>query len=251
MLRTFAKHFLFSMSYTIDQQTLSERILSIVRIIAVPSGLYIFLSFIILAFLYVIGFSTVLGSFAELVKISADPARLEELILTNSTGILMLNVILSIILQYLLSGIYGMIKASESTAIIGLGSAYRTLFSLRGLKALNVIIAVQLLSSSLSYLLDAAGFGLVGFALGILLQFLTYFVVPAIYADNRGLWNSLNFSVRTVNEKPGLLFVFMTITYILSLAGFLFLGIGIIFTLPLNYIVSYSLYSHISGQFRN
>jgi|GEM_PF-1398190 len=251
MLRTFAKHFLFSMSYIIDQQKLSERILSIVRIIAVPSGLYIFLSFIILAFLYMIGFSAVLGSFGELVKISADPELLEELILTNSSGILVLNVTLSIILQYLLSGIYGMIKSSETSPIIGLGSAYKALFSIRGLKVLNVIIIVQLLSSTFSFLLNAAGFGMVGFALGILLQFLTYFMVPAIYADNCSLWNSLTFSVKTVNEKPGLLFVFMSITYILSLAGLLFLGIGIIFTLPLNYIVAFSLYGHISEQFKD
>jgi len=250
MLRTFAKHFLFSMSYTIDQQQLSERIFSIVKIIAVPSGLYIFLSFIILAFLYMTGFSVALGSFAELVKIS-DPKVLEELILTNSAEILVLNIVLSIFFHYLLSGIYGMIKSSETSAIVGLGSAYKALFSLKGLKALNVIIIIQLLSSTFSYFLDAAGFSLVGFALGILIQFLTYFVVPAIYADNQGIWNSLNFSVKTVNEKPGLLFVFMTITYLLSLAGLLFLGIGIIFTLPLNYIVSYSLYSHISVQFKN
>lgn len=250
MLRTFAKHFLFSMSYTIDQQQLSERILSIVKTIAVPSGLYIFLSFIILAFFYMIGFSAVLGSFAELIKIS-DPKVLEELILSNSAEILILNVVLSILLQYLLSGIYGMIKSSETSTIVGLGSAFRALFSLRGLKTLNVIIVIQLLSSTFSYFLDAAGFGLVGFALGILIQFLTYFIVPAIYADNQGIFRSLNFSVKTVNEKPGLLFVFMSITYLLSLAGLLFFGIGIIFTLPLNYIVSYSLYSHISGQFKN
>lgn len=44
---------------------------------------------------------------------------------------------------------------------------------------------------------------------------------------------------------------FIATTYFLSLTGLFFFGIGIILTLPLNYIVAYSLYIHINEQIKS
>lgn len=235
------------MNYEIDQQKLSERILRAAKIVAVPAGLYIFLSLIIISFIYLLGFSVVFGSFKDLIKIS-DPKIFEEIIISRGTDILILNTLISIFLQYMLSGIYGMLKTSEQAPFVGLGSAYKAIFSIQGLKVFNAIIVVQLVISTISYFLNLTGFGLVGFAIGILIQFLTYFLIPALYIDNRGILEGLKFSTAIVNQKPGLLFLFMSLTYLLSLSGIIFFGFGIIFTLPLNYIVAYQLYLNIKEQ---
>ena len=141
-----------------------------------------------------------------------------------------------------------MIKKVNTQPYADLGSAFKTIFSTKGLKALNVIILIQIVSTTISYYLELAGFGLVGLGISLLIQFLTYFAIPSIYISNLSITKSVNFSVQTVNQKPGFLFAFIAFTYLLSYIGILFFGIGIVLTLPLNYIVAYSLYTHINKQ---
>lgn len=235
------------MNYEIDQQKLSERIYAIIKTVAVPAGLYIFLSFILLFFIYAAGLSATFGSLKELLQIS-DPQEMELFMMNNATEILLLNMVVSVLSYYLLSGVYGMISAGLKTPIVGLGSAYKALFSKRGFKVLCVIILIQAIVTAISFLLNIFGLTWVGFAIGILIQFLTYFSIPSIYIDNKSIGQSLRFSTQIINQKPEFLFFMIAMTYVLSFAGILLFGIGIIFTLPLNYIVAHSLYATISEQ---
>jgi len=247
MLRIFAKHFLLYMSYEIDQLKLSEQIISIAKKVSITAGLYILLSFIIVTGIYAVGLFSIIGSPEQIIKISNQDSA-EAFITSHTLELMVLNMVGSILLHYLLGGIYGMIKKGIVQNYADLGSAYSTIFSKNGLKALNVIILIQLTNTLVGYFLDIAGFSLVGLGLSILVQFLTYFAIPAIYIDGLGIRKSIAFSVKTINQKPGFLFVFIAFAYFLSFIGVLFFGIGIILTLPLNYIVAYSLYKNIKEQ---
>ncbi|MBA5792404.1 MULTISPECIES: hypothetical protein [unclassified Flavobacterium] len=238
------------MNYEIDHQKLAEQILTIVRNVTVPAGLYIFLVFVVTFSCYFLGFLFLFGSVESILKLT-DPQQIEVFIENNTTSILLLNTLVTTLMHFLLSGVYGIIKKSNFSQNIGVGDAFSLIFSKQGLKVLNVVILVQIASGLISYALNIAGFALVGFAIGVLIQFLTYFIIPAIYTDHSGIIKSLKQSVGIVNEKPGLMFAFVFMTYLLSLIGILFFGIGIIFTLPLNYIVSYSLYTHIAQQIKH
>lgn len=239
------------MNYEIDHQKLSEHIFSIIRKTSVPAGLYALLTFIVIGFLYLMAFTSTIGSLEEIAEISKDQAAFEALITQNSIEMILLNAAVGILTHFLLSGVYGMIKKSENSPVIGLSAAFKELFSIKGLKVLNVLIFVQIISGTLSYFLNQEGLSLVAFSLSILIQFLTYFAVPAIYVDNLGVRESIKFSVNTVNQKPAFMFLFMFMTYLVSMSGLLLLGIGIIFTLPLNYIVAYALYKQITSQTTN
>lgn len=235
------------MSYEIDQLKLSEQIISLAKKVSVTAGLYIFLTFIIVSFIYMVGLISLIGSPDEFIKLSNQTIA-EEFIAANATEIMIINMVASIVLHYFFGGIYGMIKKVNVQPYVDLGSAFKTIFSTQGLKALNVIILIQIATTAVSYYLELAGFGLVGLGISLLLQLLTYFAIPGIYISNSSITKSLNFSIQTVNQKPGFLFVFIAFTYLLSFIGILFFGIGIVLTLPLNYIVAYSLYTHIAEQ---
>lgn len=235
------------MSYEIDQLKLSEQIISIAKKVSVTAGLYIFLTFIIVSVVYTVGLISLIGSPDAFIKLSNQKAA-EEFITANATEILILNTVASIFLHYFLGGIYGMIKKVNTQPYADLGTAFKTIFSKQGLKVLNIIILIQIVITAISYYLELAGFGLVGLGISLLLQFLTYFAIPAIYISNFNITKSINFSIQTVNQKPGFLFAFIAFAYLLSFIGILFFGIGIILTLPLNYIVAYSLYTHITEQ---
>lgn len=237
----------FIMNYEIDQLKLSEQIIAVAKKVAVTSGLYILLTFIILFFVYFIGI-LFLFDFPQDISKLENTAFVEEILASKSIELLLLNGIVGIIAHYLLSGVYGMIHQSATQPYVGLGTAYQSVFSTSGLKALNVIIAVQVSTTALSYFLEQAGFGLVALGVSVLVQLLTYFAVVAIYVHGLGVGKSISLSIAIINQKPVFLFLFIMITYFLSLIGILFFGIGIILTLPLNYIVAYCLYQHISNQ---
>ena len=236
------------MSYEIDHQKLSEHIFSIIRKISVPAGLYVFLAFIIMGFSYLMAFTSIFGSIEEIAELTKDEAAFTALITENSIEMILLNAGISVFMHYLLTGIYGMIKKSEYSPIIGLSTVFKELFSTKGLKVLNILIFVQIISGTISYFLNLEGFSLVAFAISILIQFLTYFAIPAIYVDNLGIRESIKFSVNTVNQKPSLMFLFIFMTYLVSMSGLLLLGIGVIFTLPINYIVAYALYLQVTQK---
>lgn len=239
------------MDYQINHEKLSERVFQVLRKVLVTSGLYLFLIFIIIGLLYLIAFSSLIGSLEQLTLISNNQEALENLIISKTSEISTLNVFFTVIMHFFLIGVFGMIEKSNHSPIVSLGSAFKAVFSKKGLISLNIIIITQLLSSGLSYLLNTLGFPMVGFALSILIQFLTFFAIPAVFIQKTCVTKSLLTSINIVNNKPGTIFSFVIITYLLSLSGILFFGVGLLFTLPLNYIVSYVLFEHIHQQIKN
>lgn len=230
------------MNYEIDQNKLSERILTLVKTVGVPAGLYVFLSFIIVFVVYLAGFVQMTGSADALFKITT-PEELEEILLKNATEILILNTVVSVILHFLLSGIYGMIIKSVTSPFVGLGAAFKAIFSRCGMKAFLFITVLQIVVTAINYLLSISGLAMVGFVIGALFQFLTYFTLLIIYIENKSIVKSVSESVSIINSRPLFFMPIVLITYVVSLTGILLFGIGIIFTLPINFIVAYSLFT--------
>jgi len=241
MLRIFAKHF-FYMNYEIDQTKLTERILTIVKAVGVIAGLYVFLTFVIIFLLYTLGFIQMTGSTEALFQINT-PEGLEQLLAQNSTEIIILNLLISIVLHFLLSGIYGIIIKSATSPFIGLGDAFKLLFTGRGFKVLLYIILAQIIITSINYFFSFYDLAMVGFAIGALIQFLTYFTPLLIYVENSNFFKAISESIHLINSKPLFFIPVVLFTYMISLSGVLLFGIGIIFTLPINFIMAYSLYS--------
>lgn len=239
-----------NMNPEINFDKLTQFLYSIIRKVAIPAGLYIFLLFIVSAALYFFGFAGLLGSPEAFLQIT-DPKELEALFLDNSIEILILNTMITIVLNFFMSGIYGMILESTYNPFFGIGSALKIVFSKRGLKVLLFIIVLQTIITALNYFFALIDLRMVGFAIGVLLQFLTCFTLPAIYVDDKGILKSIGFSTSIVNSKPAFYFIILLMAYLLSLSGILFFGIGIIFTLPLSYFTIFCLYLAAKGQFKD
>lgn len=234
------------MNSEINYDKLVAHLSVIIKKTAIPAGLYLFLLFIITGVLYFIGFASLLGSAENFLKIT-DPKELEALMLSHSVEILLLNTGVSIVLHFLMSGIYGMIL--ESNPVSGLGSAFKIIFSKRGLKALVYIMMIQTIVTSVNYFFSLTDFSMVGFAIGILLQFLTSFTLVFIYTENKEIFKSIVLSTSIINSKPFFYFWILLLTYFISFSGILLLGIGIVFTLPISYFMIYCLYLAAIGKF--
>lgn len=233
---------LFFMSIEINQTKLSERILTILKAVGVLAGLYVFLSLVFVFLLYTLGFLQMSGSTDILLQINT-PEILEQFLAQNTTQIIYLNLLISIILHFLLSGIYGMIIKSTQSTLIGLTDALKLLFTKRGLKVFLYITLIQMAVNLINHFFNLYDLTMVGFSIGALLQFLTYFTIPFIYIENSGFFNAISKSVRTINSKPLFFIPLIFFTYLVSLSGILLFGIGIVFTLPFNFIMAYSLFT--------
>src|SRR5690554_7573552 len=82
------------MNFEIDQTKLSERILTLIKAVGIPAGLYVFLSFIIIFIVYLIGFIQITGSADTLFEITT-PEALEALLAQNTIEILLLNTVVN------------------------------------------------------------------------------------------------------------------------------------------------------------
>src|SRR5690606_20316102 len=138
------------MNYEIDQLKLSEQIVLTAKKTSVVSGLYILLVFIIIFAIYSIGLFLLFDSPKEFFRLS-NPKYIEELLVSKASEILLLNMGVSILMHYFLSGIYGIIKSGLTLPYSDIGNAFKSIFSKQGLKVLNVIILVQIVSTGISF----------------------------------------------------------------------------------------------------
>ncbi|HLV50422.1 MAG TPA: hypothetical protein VKY44_00535, partial [Flavobacterium sp.] len=123
------------------------------------------------------------------------------------------------------------------------GAAFKVLFSPRGMNVLLFIALLQIFVTAINYAFSISGLAMVGFTIGALLQYLTYFVLPAIYLENKNILKAVLESISIVNSRPLFFIPIVVFTYLISLSGILLFGIGIVFTLPINFIMVYSLYT--------
>lgn len=114
----------------------------------------------------------------------------------------------------------------------------------------TLIIAV--LSSTLSLLFQSAGIHFVGGLTSITISLLTFFTVPLIVFGKMNAVEAITSSITIVLKQPLLIFALVIVSWIASIVGLIGLCIGIFFTIPFAYSMSYTLYfSIISNEGKN
>jgi uncharacterized membrane protein len=114
----------------------------------------------------------------------------------------------------------------------------------------EIIIAtflITLITSGLSLTLDFAGIEFVGTLLALTLSFLTFLTVPLIVFGNLKAIDAIKSSIIIVLKQPLVLLGLLIVGGIASLVGFIGCGIGVLFTIPFLYSMSYVIYSAIIG----
>lgn len=109
-------------------------------------------------------------------------------------------------------------------------------------------LIITILSSTLSLLLQSAGIHFIGGLMSLLISLLTSLTVPLIIFGNMTALEAIKSSIMIVLKQPLLIFGLIIVAGIASIVGLIGLCIGIFFTIPFVYSMSYTLYYSIIGK---
>lgn len=236
--------------YQLDLNLILLKTSTIYKKVFLPSLVFYIGAFAILFIAY---FGVILSQFDNLqtasesiIALNPMTFSIEELAIYFS-----INALLSVLLILCNSAILHLSWQADQTANYSLGSAVKAIFSKEGIQIAIFCFVLQFTISSISYILQINGFNSVGLIVSLITHTLTLLVVPLILIGKLNMLQAIKYSVQLVNTKPLRYLWYFIFIAILSISGILFLGIGILFTLPLLYIFIYALFSFILNQKTN
>jgi hypothetical protein len=106
---------------------------------------------------------------------------------------------------------------------------------------------IAIISNSITSVLQSFDIKFLGVALSLLLSYFTCFVIPLIVFGKLNAIDSIKSSFIIVSKQPITILFLLIIGGIFSLIGGFACCIGIIFTVPFSYAMSYALYYEILG----
>ncbi|TDD95992.1 hypothetical protein [Flavobacterium cellulosilyticum] len=116
---------------------------------------------------------------------------------------------------------------------------------------LSIFVAIVLttfISTGSSLFFNYVGFEILGSLLSIVISFLIYFTIPLIVFGKMNATEAIKSSVIIVLKQPLLIVGLIIVAGFASIVGLIGLCIGIFFTIPFIYSMSYTLYFSIIGN---
>lgn len=114
----------------------------------------------------------------------------------------------------------------------------------------SILVATVLITlpgMALTILLDNTGIKFIGSILSIGISFLTFLTIPLIVFGKLKAVESIQSSFIIMSRNPLVLFGLLVVAGIFSIAGIIGCGIGVFFTIPFMYAMTYAIYATIIG----
>ena len=233
--------------YQLDFGNVFEHAFQNYKKIALYAGL-MFLVFIVLFYVLV---AVVLFSFYDFKTITEimKPENLKHL--STSIHYLLLNAAFTIVIGCLFSpfsaGFLKMADCGEK------GNEFHvsTIFEFYKAPYFKEIIVstfiITLVNSGLSVLFNVSELGTIGTLISIIISFLTFLTVPLIIFGNLKAVDAIKSSIAIVAKQPLVLLGLLIVAVILAMVGFIGCCIGVFFTIPFLFSMTYAIYSAIIG----
>lgn len=112
----------------------------------------------------------------------------------------------------------------------------------------SATLIITVLSSGLSLLLQSAGIQMVGVLTSVTLSLFTYLTIPLIVFGKLNALEAITASISIILKQPFLILGLLIVAGIASIVGIIGICIGIFFTIPFVYSMSYTVYHSIIGN---
>ena len=109
------------------------------------------------------------------------------------------------------------------------------------------VIILGIINTGLAMLLQSAGLNFVGTVTNLLISFITILSIPLIIFGNLNAIDAIQSSIIIVSKQPLVLLGLVFVAIIASVLGIFGFCIGVFFTLPFLYSMTYTIYKSIIG----
>lgn len=210
------------------------------------------LAFMIFIFLLCIVFVGVIFTSVDWQNQMGNRRQFEPIDITQFSTIGLVGYIAAMILFAamtvpLIAGIMKMCYNAEKGEEVSLGNAFQYY---NGHYFVHLFIAGLLLgtfNTLVSVGFEFLGLGWVGTVIGVIVGILTTLFVPLIIFGNLRPIEAITASITVASRQFLMIFLLLLVGYIIAFCGVLGCCIGLFFTMPLVYVLQYSIYVHSVG----
>ena len=233
--------------YQLDFGNVFEHAFQNYKKIALYGGLMVLVFSILIYSLFAI----ILFSFYDFNTITETmkPENLKHL--TTSVNFLLLNAAFTIVIGCLFSpfsaGFLKMADCGEKGNEFHISTIFEYYKAPYFKEIIISTFFITLTTSGLSVLFNLSEMGSIGTLIGLVISFLTFLTVPLIIFGNLKAIDAIKSSIAIVVKQPLVLLGLLIVAIILAMVGFIGCCIGIFFTIPFLFSISYAIYSAIIG----
>ncbi len=115
----------------------------------------------------------------------------------------------------------------------------------------NIITAtliISIINVPISVILQTLNLSFIGTVISLLISLFTYLTIPLIVFGNFNAVDAIKTSFMLVSKQPFILALLLIVSGLAAMVGFIGCCIGVIFTIPFIYSMTYAIYSSIVGK---
>lgn len=231
--------------YQIDFGNVFEHAFNNYKKIVLYAGLVLFIFTILIIVFFSISLASILGTAA--MTNDFTPENFEVLMQSNIFMISIFALILSCILSPFQAAFLKMAHHGEidkEFTVASLFSYYKAPY-LKEIIAANLLIAI--LSLSQASIFTAINMQILGTLISYFITFITILTVPLIIFGGLKAIDAIKYSLLLVFKQPLVLLGLIIVAVIGVLLGFIGCCVGLFFTIPFIYSMSYAIYTAIVG----
>ncbi|MFI0490379.1 hypothetical protein [Flavobacterium sp.] len=235
--------------YQLDFGTVFEHAFENYKKIALYAGLLFFVFTILLYILITAGFISYIGikNMEEFLN-NLKSFQTQKTIPTNILLPLKAGLILfSSLLSPFIAGFYNMADCGEKGNEFHVSTMFNYYKAPYFWNIFSATLLISLLSTGLSILLELSGFEITGLLISLTISFLTFLTIPLIIFGDLNAIDAIKSSIIIISKQPIILLGLVIVAIIAALIGLFGLCIGIFFTYPFMFSMTYAIYSSIIG----
>lgn len=233
--------------YQLDFGNVFEHAFQNYKKIALYGGLMI----LVFSILFYSLLAIILFSFYDFTTISETMKPENMRHLTTSVNFLLLNAAITILIGSLLSpfsaGFLKMADCGEKGKEFHISTIFEYYKAPYFKEIVISTFLITIVNTGLTVLFNLSKMENIGLFISLILSFLTFLTVPLIIFGNLKAVDAIKSSIAIVAKQPLVILGLLIVAIIFAMVGFIGCCIGIFFTIPFLFSMSYAIYSAIIG----
>lgn len=233
--------------YTLNFETTFEFALENYKKIAVYAGLLLLVFIILFSFLFI----GILSSFYDMKTILSFLSQLDKNPESLSVNFLMgyygFMILTSCILSPFQAGFLKMADSGQKGEAFHVSTIFEYYKSPYFASIVLATLLIALPVMSLSIVLESYGIKYLGTMISLIISFLTFLTVSLIVFGKLNTFEAIKASFTIMSKNVFVLLGLLFVSVLLALVGIIGCGVGLVFTLPFMYSMTYAIYTIVIG----
>lgn len=236
-----------SQGYNIDFGDVFNQTIENYKKIAMYGGLVLFMFFVV----FILGlagiFAVIFGTDEALTILKAEDFKPENLDLYGLLILSLISIAIGTLISPFIAGLFKMAHNADKDEEFHVSTMFHYYKAPYFQEIIIATFLIAVVDSFIRGVINYAEIPVLGAVLSAILSLFTFLTIPLIIFGNSKALHAIETSIVIVAKQPFMLFALLIVGVIAVFLGFFACCIGILFTIPFIYSMSYIIYKYIIG----